>query len=92
VATVKLGMAGQWKLTASVQGMAGMTMDGDGSANFIVTAHPASAGGAAGRSPLTNMPAPSNVPASFPWLLIIGALVVIGVIVGIVLGRGRGKQ
>ncbi len=35
-ATVNLSMAGQWKIDIAVQQMAGMKMDGDGTAQFIV--------------------------------------------------------
>lgn len=83
VATVNFSMAGQWTLAAAVQGMAGMAMDGDGTATFTVMA-----GGAMAPSAPTH-PA---TPASLPWPLIIGGVAVVGIVVVIVMVRGRSKQ
>ena len=105
-ATVNLAMAGQWTLTANVEGMAGMAMAGDGKAGFTLTV-PASGVGT-NPSPATQQPAPTArsedpptgyrqtlptaPPAGLPIPLILGALAVIGVIVGVALARSRGTK
>lgn len=93
VATVPLGMAGQWKLNVNIQGMAGMAMEGDGTASFTVTAQQASAGnsapGASANTPA--QPASPAAPASLPWPLIIGGVAVVGVVV-VVLMRACAKR
>ncbi len=83
VAEVNLGMAGQWKLTATVHAMAGMVMDGDGKATFTVTAQPATSGDA-------SAPATPAAPTGLPWPLIIG--VVAGIVVVIVITRRHRLQ
>lgn len=83
VATVNLSMEGQWKIAADVQGMAGMAMDGDGKATFTVTTGGASA---------PNTPTQPAPPANLPWPLIIGAVAVVGIVVVIVIVRGRPKE
>lgn len=89
VATVNLSMEGQWELTAAVNAMAGMTMDGDGTATFTVTAQQAADGSASAPAmPTSNQPA---APAALPWPLIISVVVVVGIIV-VVIVRGRTKQ
>ncbi|HEY3379964.1 MAG TPA: FixH family protein [Armatimonadota bacterium] len=76
-AKVNFGMAGAWTVSAKVQHMAGMDMTGDGIAAFTVQA---------GKAALTGETAPTTpAPTSQPWpAIIIGALVAIGVVVGIV--------
>lgn len=97
VATVNLGMEGQWKLTVAVNAMAGMTMEGDGKATFTVTAQKA-ADGSASTSAMSsaNMPAQPAAPAApagLPWPLILGGIVVVGiVVVVVVVARGRSQQ
>lgn len=86
VATANLSMEGEWKLTATVNAMAGMTMAGDGKATFTVTAQQP----AGGRTP-ANEPAPSTNLAGLPWPLILGAVVVVGIVVVIIV-HGRPKQ
>jgi hypothetical protein len=92
LARVNLGMAGEWKVTAKVQQMAGMDMAGDGEAQFTLMV-PA----AGGVVPVTM---PGNIPPAAPvqgsagssWLvigLVIVALVVVIVIVRSVL-RAKG--
>lgn len=81
-ATVNLGMAGDWTLTATVHAMAGMAMAGDGKVMFTVAAQPAT-GGAAG-TPVK--------PASLPWPLVAGAFLVVGVVIAFVIARGRSRQ
>jgi len=94
VATVNFSMAGQWKVIATVHAMAGMTMDGDGTAAFTITAQQV-----AGASTATP-PLPSSVPTSpatpaqadLPWSLIIGGVILLGIVIVVVVVRGRGKK
>lgn len=86
VATVDLSMAGEWKLTAAVQSMAGMAMPGDGKATFsLMVAEQAP-------TPPINLPTPSGAPVNTPWLLIIGVLVIIGVCVLLLVARSRSNE
>ena len=89
VATVNLGMTGQWKLTVNVQAMAGMTMDGDGKATFTVTAKQA-AGSVSGNYNPTAPIQPAK-GLGLVWL-IIGVLVLVGIVIVIVTSYGRPKQ
>ncbi len=84
-ATMDLGMGGEWKLIATVKGMADMDMPGDGKATFSLTVLP---------SPTlpANMPAPSSTPTNLPWVLIIGVLVFIGISVALLIARARSSN
>jgi hypothetical protein len=68
VATVDLGMAGQWKLAATVHGMAGMTMAGDGTGTFTITAASTTGSAASPAMPAATPPSPI-APAGLPWPL-----------------------
>jgi hypothetical protein len=92
VATVNLGMAGQWSLTADVQGMAGMAMQGDGKATFSVTAQQVGTDSASAPATSPTIPTQPATPASLPWPLIIGVVAVVGIVVVVVIVRGRAKQ
>lgn len=92
VATVNLGMAGQWKLAATVHSMAGMTMAGDGTGMFTVAAESGTGGSASSSAAPADAPASPPAPTGIPWPLIIGAIAVVGIVVVIVLIRGRPKQ
>ena len=87
-ANVNLGMEGKWKITASVQGMSGMAMDGDGKTTFSITAQK----GNTNTTSAPNSPTQPAPPASLPWPLIIGGVVVVGIVVIVVITRGRPKQ
>lgn len=93
VATVNLGMEGQWKLTVAVNAMAGMAMEGDGKATFTVTAQKAAESSAATPTmPSSPAPAQPATPAGLLWPLILGGIVVVGIVIVIVAARGRSKQ
>ncbi|MHB9026109.1 MAG: FixH family protein [Armatimonadota bacterium] len=85
-AKANLGMAGDWKVTVNVQQMAGMTMDGDGKADFTLTVGSESATATAPSPTPVSSPAAGNIP----WLWIgIGVLVLVGIIIAL---RPRGKK
>lgn len=107
LAVANLAMKGEWKITAEVQGMAGMAMDGDGKATFTVTVAEAAEGGTPGAMPMGNMPmgnmpmgntpmepaAPvAPAPAEFPWLWVIIAAIIAGIVLVVVITRGTPKK
>ena len=72
-ATVNLSMAGTWKVEVAVQQMAGMKMDGDGVAHFLV--EPGKGITAMGGG------------AALPWFAIFIALILVGILFTIIVYR-----
>lgn len=90
VAVVNLGMEGQWKIAVDVQGMAGMAMGGDGKATFTLTAHTPPR--RTGQTPTPGVPTQPPAPARLPWPVITGGVVALGIVVVLVVVRGRKRQ
>jgi HlyD family secretion protein len=72
-ATVNLSMAGQWKVDISIQQMAGMKMDGDGTAQFIIET------GKGITAKNNNM--------KIPWLKIIIAVIILFILLSLIFYR-----
>ncbi len=77
-ATVNLSMAGQWKVEITIQQMAGMKMDGDGGAQFIIDT---------GKGITAK-----NSGVKIPWLKIIIGLIILLVLLTIIFYRKISPQ
>lgn len=92
VTTVDLAMAGAWTLDVNVQAMAGMVMDGDGKTSFNFTVEHAKAGSTSTPIVPVTPPAPSDsAPSGLFWPITISVLAVIGIVIVIIIVRGRMK-
>ena len=84
--TVTLGMEGEWKITIKVQQMDGMTMDGDGQADFTVNAVKSKETVPPPYTPPPGIPI-QPTPDYTPYIVGGAVFLLIIVIIGFVLGK-----